>query len=71
MGEKILSHFFNNVHFIKEKLLGVSTLVAIRILVRKTKVVFEKVQLEFRGGCSKVTTAATHLIHVYLMPKRI
>lgn len=46
-------------------------MVTIRIPVRKTKVVFEKIQLEFRGGCSKVTTAVTHLTHVYLMPKRI
>lgn len=46
-------------------------MVTIRILGRKTKVVFEKMQLEFRGGFSKVTTAVTHLIHVYLMPKRI
>lgn len=32
--------------------------------MRKTIVVFEKIQLEFRGGCSKATTAVTHLTFI-------
>lgn len=55
MGEKTPSHLKNNVHFIKENILGASTLVIIRSQWRKIKVMLEKIQLKFRAVCLRVT----------------